>query len=264
MIFQRRVDAFMDARQRARESIAPEHILDPRIRAISGALLAARIRELRPHAAEGDVFSPAMSAVIRERLARAFDPTEVDITLSSLYAEGLPTSTAVRINHGCARDVLVAAPVGVLGALPPLPGVLSYRLAGRDLVIWDEEAEIVVDVVREALPEPRIWNFVGVSSFELRERIRRSLQMSGVTPIDLLDEMDDHALTGWQPMVGEPFCWDASGVMPPTVLGALPALPQPLEYRFAGADLVVVNVHTNLVMGVLNRALPLRATGSRT
>jgi hypothetical protein len=45
----------------------------------------------------------------------------------------------------------------LLGALPPVPGALGYRLIGRDLVLWDEDAGLVVDVVVEALPEPRIW-----------------------------------------------------------------------------------------------------------
>jgi NhaA family Na+:H+ antiporter len=264
MVFQRHVDAFMALRQRAREGVAPDQILNPRIRAISGALLAARVRELRPEATEGEVFTAAMSALIRERLRRAFDPREVDGMLSQLYLEGTPAFTEVRINHGCARDVLVAPPVGVLGALPPLPGVLGYRLAGRDLVMWDEEAEIVIDVVREALPAPRVWDFLDVSSFELRQRIRHALETAGLNPIDLREEMDDDAPADWRPVIGEPFCWDASGVMPPTLLHALPDLPKPLEYRFVVSDLVVVNVDNGFVEGVLYDALPRRATAPRT
>jgi hypothetical protein len=61
-------------------------------------------------------------------------------------------------------------------------------------------------------------------------------------------------------MVGDRFWWGASGVMPPTLLRDLPPLPVPLEYRFAGADLVVVNVDTSIVLGVLTDALPRHAT----
>jgi hypothetical protein len=204
-----------------------------------------------------------MSALIRHRLHRAFDPTEVDALLSNLYPEGPPPATAVRVNAGCANDFAVAPPVGVLAALPPVPGILGYRLVGLDIVLWDEEALIVIDIVRDALPEPRVWNFVAISSFEVRRLIRESLRNIGVDPADLAEEMESEAPEGWRALVGEPFCWGASGGMPATVLHALPRLPGPLEYRFAGADLVVVNVETGVVMGILHDALRRRAIGAR-
>ena len=136
LVFERHVKAYLDLRERAREDVAPEHIIDPRIREISGVLLAARIREMRPHAAEGDVFSEPMAALIRERLHRAFDAIEVDVMIEPLYPEGLPAANAARINSGCAKDVLIVPPVGVLAALPPVPGVLwvsSLRTRPRAL-----------------------------------------------------------------------------------------------------------------------------------
>jgi hypothetical protein len=162
VLFANRIDAYLALRTDARTGLAPHEIIDPRIRAISGALLAARLRELRSGAAEGDLFTVPMSASIRARLRRCFDPTEVDALLAQRYGEGLPAANAVRINFGCARDVAVSPPVSVLSALPPLPGVLGYRLVGRDIVLWDEEADIALDVVRNALPEPGVGDFVGI------------------------------------------------------------------------------------------------------
>jgi NhaA family Na+:H+ antiporter len=261
--FQNHLAAYLDIRQRARDDIAPGQIIDSRIREIGAALLGARVRELRRHAAEGDVFSSGMTEVIRDRLHRTFDDVDVDAMLSSLYGLELPAFEAT-VNFGCASDVLVFPPMSVLVALPPVPGSLGYRLAGRHLVLWDEEARIVVDIIRDALPPPRIWDFVNVSSFELRRQIRDSLQRAGLDPARLLDEIEYEAPEGWHAVAGEPFCWAASGVMPPTVLHALPALPPPLEYRFAGSALVVVNLHSGLVMGVLEAALPPRARGPRS
>jgi hypothetical protein len=207
MVFERHVNAYLELRQRAHEEIAPEHIIDPRIREISGALLAARVRQMRAHAMEGDVFTAPMTAVIRDRLHRGFEPTEVDVMLEQLYSESLPPDV-VRINVGCSKDVLVVPPANVLSALPPLPTSLSYRLAGLDVVLWDEDVGIVVDIVRDALPVPRVWDFVAASSFELRDRIRESRRA-----IDL------------------------AAMMPPTILHTLPGLPAPLEYRFVRSDL---------------------------
>ena len=126
-------------------------------------------------------------------------------------------------------------------------------------MLWDEEAAIVVDVVRQALPEPRIWYFLDVSSVELRRVISESLRRSGLDPVALLEENEAEAPKGWGALPGEPFCWDASGVMPPTLLQDLPPLPGRLEYRFVGPDLVVVNVDTAIVLGILRDALPRRA-----
>ena len=41
-------------------------------------------------------------------------------------------------------------------ALPDLPAELEYRFVGRNLVLLDAEATLVVDVLREALPAPRV------------------------------------------------------------------------------------------------------------
>jgi hypothetical protein len=39
----------------------------------------------------------------------------------------------------------------VINALPPLRGELQYRIVGRDLVLVDVHANLVVDILREAL-----------------------------------------------------------------------------------------------------------------
>ena len=40
----------------------------------------------------------------------------------------------------------------VLAALPPLPHELQYRFVGRDLVLVDTHADLVVDILRNAVP----------------------------------------------------------------------------------------------------------------
>jgi hypothetical protein len=50
------------------------------------------------------------------------------------------------------------------------------------------------------------------------------------------------------------FPWGAANAMWPTALGVLPLLPEELEYRFVGADLVLVDTHANLVVDILTKA----------
>jgi hypothetical protein len=42
----------------------------------------------------------------------------------------------------------------LLQVLPPLPRELEYRFVDRDLVLIDIHADLVVDILKEALPEP--------------------------------------------------------------------------------------------------------------
>ena len=43
----------------------------------------------------------------------------------------------------------------LLAVLPPLPVVLSYRFAGRDLLLLDRTTGVILDFVDNALPPPR-------------------------------------------------------------------------------------------------------------
>jgi hypothetical protein len=265
--FDASVARYLAVRERLRSSITPEHIIDPNIREISGALLAARIQEARGEAAATDVFTPAMSERIREALRRSFDATEVDALLAASYPRGLPAPDAAQLSASYADTVAVRVSAAILAALPAIPlPELGYRLIGRDLVLWDEDAEIVVDIVAEALPAPRIWPFLDMSSLELRACVARALGDARLDGGALVDEMLDDTLDGaTSPEVGEPFSWRLGNMMPPAVLHALPQLPAPLQYRFAAADLVVIDTRTNIVVGILSDALPAggRAT-SRT
>jgi hypothetical protein len=263
--FDASVAQYLAVRERLRSSLMPEHIIDPHIREIGGALLAAKIQSARGEAAVGDVFTPAMSDWIRDALHRSFDGAEVDALLAERYPRGLPDPDTAQLSETYADTVAVRTPAAILAALPSVPiPELGYRLIGRDLVLWDEEAAIVVDIVFEALPPPRIWTFLDVSSLELRACVVRALGEARLDGGALVDEMLADTLDGaTPPVVGEPFSWRLGNLMPPAVLHALPQLPPPLQYRFVAADLVVINTQTNIVVGIMYDALPAggRATG---
>ena len=44
--------------------------------------------------------------------------------------------------------------------------------------------------------------------------------------------------------------------MPPLILDALPRLPEGLEYRFMGNDLILRDTQANLIADVVNGAFP--------
>jgi hypothetical protein len=58
----------------------------------------------------------------------------------------------VTVNEAFPAGVAVLRPPKLVGALPPLPAELEYRVVGRDLALVDLRANLVVDVLRRALP----------------------------------------------------------------------------------------------------------------
>jgi hypothetical protein len=58
------------------------------------------------------------------------------------------------------------------------------------------------------------------------------------------------------PEVHARFPWRSGSFMPAAVIAALPELPPELQYRFVGADLVLVDIGAGLVVDVLRGALP--------
>lgn len=259
--FEASVGDYLALRQRLHSTIMPEHIVEPHIREISGALLAARIREARRGATTGAVFTAMMSDWIRDALHQTFDGTDVDALLADWYPHGFPEPGTARPNASYAETIVVRPPAVVLAVLPPVPmPALGYRLIGRDVVLWDEEAALAVDIVFEALPAPHIWPFLEVNSLEIRACIARALAAAHLDAQTLVEDMlADTLADALPPTLGEPFPWGLGTIMPPSVLHALPALPPHLEYRFAVTDLVVIDTRTNIVVGIMHEALPRRA-----
>jgi hypothetical protein len=118
--------------------------------------LADRIREARPHAREGDIFDPAVSHFLRIRIETTLRDHEIDLgeLLADIMADVPPGTERPRVNERFPWEWGAAVPLCVLEVLPELPEDLEYRFAGRDLVLVDIHAELVVDLMFGALPPP--------------------------------------------------------------------------------------------------------------
>lgn len=90
----------------------------------------------------------------------------------------------------------------------------------------------------------------------LRSRIAEALDARGLTAAQViaasLEEADEEAPL---PVVNGRFPWTRGAEMFPCVLNALPDLPDELQYRIVGRDLVLVDVHANLVVDILRNAV---------
>lgn len=119
--------------------------------------MQAGIRAARPDARPGSIFTPAVSGLIRTRLQQRLAVCEytVEEVLAFLNEERLPGAQEPRVNGPFPWTVGSAMWPTLLAALPPLPPQLQYRFFDRDLVLIDIDADLVVDVLKNALPAPR-------------------------------------------------------------------------------------------------------------
>jgi hypothetical protein len=152
--FLRAVDDYLVV-QRLVGPLEPDNLCLPDDAYASARALAAVPLDERPAQREGDVFSPDVADLFRDRIAWAFRHSEFQAPdlAARLNAEELRTPPIV---------VNKPLPWGAGGAtftwrlamlpLPTLPEGLEYRLIGHALVLVDLRANIVVDVLRDAVP----------------------------------------------------------------------------------------------------------------
>ena len=68
----------------------------------------------------------------------------------------VPRQAPLRVNVAYPeRAALATVPPLILNRLPPLPDGIEYRFMGRDLILRDTNANLIVDFIHEAVPAIR-------------------------------------------------------------------------------------------------------------
>ena len=115
--------------------------------------MASELQTARANAREGDIFTPEVAALLRTRVAdalaaRGFLPEEM-VAATLEEADGDAALPVVNGRFPWRRGAAMWP--CVLDALPRLPHELEYRFVGRDLVLVDTHADLVVDILRNAV-----------------------------------------------------------------------------------------------------------------
>ena len=164
--FTKRLDAYMDIHNDVERRLAAQWVFDdPEDLFYAMRAMQSGIRVARPDARPGAVFTPDVSALIRARLAQRLIICNysVEDVLEFLNEERLPGVPEPRVNEPFPWSAGSSMWPTLLAALPPLPSELQYRFFDRDLVVIDMHADLVVDVMKNALPAllhpRRRWRF---------------------------------------------------------------------------------------------------------
>jgi len=114
--------------------------------------LARKIREARSTAQQGAIFSPEIMREFHRLIGLAMQGTNsADIKKSLARSE--PVRVPLKVNEAYPPNIpLQSTPATILLNLPRLPQELEYRIAGHALVLRDAVANIVVDLMPDAIP----------------------------------------------------------------------------------------------------------------
>lgn len=150
--FQKRVEAYMKIHNEAEGKVPNLKRTDDPVEITKREqALAAMIMTLRANAPPNEIFAKeyapyfvkivkddfaSRSAADRKALVHEL-PKHVKVDVNTPYPTTLP---------------LITFPAGLLRKLPDLPPELEYRIVGRNLILRDVKANLIVDVLRDVVP----------------------------------------------------------------------------------------------------------------
>ena len=153
--FGERVAAYATLRQDLDLSLPPAYAWPRGVRGTlqARATLAAAIKTARPNARQGEFFSPGVADIFRRTIADALSGVDSDAFFESLYeGDAVPAGLLPRVHDTYPEWATHEVPLVVLERLPLLPDELEYRLIGQTLVLWDIDADLILDVLPDAIP----------------------------------------------------------------------------------------------------------------
>ena len=153
--FGKRLQAYLDLRSKADNGLPKlKETDDPAKITAHEVALGDSVRKLRATAKPGDVFGTDMTPLILE-IVRADWKKRPPADRAAVLAE-MPKPFVPKVNMRYpVEQPLMTFPPNLLKQLHQLPDDLEYRFVGRDLILRDVKANIVVDVIRHALPSVR-------------------------------------------------------------------------------------------------------------
>jgi hypothetical protein len=139
----------------SQEALLPplKQTVNPELIAAHQSALGRKIREARPQAKAGDVFTPAALKSFQDVIQTAMQGprgANADATMK----QGAPLAeTSVIVNQTYPDGVpYTTVPPTLLLVFPKLPDEVVYRVVVHDLVLLDLKANLVVDVMPGIIP----------------------------------------------------------------------------------------------------------------
>lgn len=115
-------------------------------------LVAEKIQSARAQAKPGDIFTPQVAEVFKQLIRDSFKADDGKQIKKSLRHAEPVNGVIAKINHRYPRGVpLQSMPPSLLQNLPELPKDLDYRIVNHDLILRDVQANLVIDILPNAI-----------------------------------------------------------------------------------------------------------------
>jgi hypothetical protein len=152
--FKTRLDQYLALRRKAMgEGSAPAPKQSNKPAEINAAedRVAVAIRAARADAKQGDIFTPDVQAAFRKLLAPELKG-EDGAHAKDVLKDDAPTGVPLKVN-GKYPDgqSFPSVPSKLLFNLPKLPMEVEYRIIGKNLILRDTSADIIVDYMMNAI-----------------------------------------------------------------------------------------------------------------
>jgi hypothetical protein len=152
--FKQGIDKYMDLHNRL-EKKAPrlKETEDPAKIKASQDALAALIRAERANAKQGEIFTPPVGAAFRRLMYPEIKGPDGAQTKKAIKDDAPPPGEVVlKVNAKYPETApLPTVPPNLLANLPQLPEDLEYRIVGRNLILRDVHANVIVDFLPKAI-----------------------------------------------------------------------------------------------------------------
>jgi len=151
--FEGRVQKYLDLHKTAditkKPTDSPDKLVDQKQQA------EEKIQQSRPGAKQGDIFTSQIGAYFKKQITATLSGPQGDKVRASLRrAEPLP-DLRLQVNQPYPANLpLQSTPPTLLLNLPRLPGELQYRIVGSTLLLFDTAANLIVDLLPNAVSKP--------------------------------------------------------------------------------------------------------------
>ena len=145
--FQKRLDAYMELHHKLEGPLPPMQVTKDmeEVRRLK-ATLRGRIIDAR--GTKGTLITPALVEVFRQVIGSTLTLADVVNVSEDLLEHTPPRMPKVRANAPLPPNApFVTIPPPLLRALPHLPPELRYVALSGALIIWDQHADLVVDIM---------------------------------------------------------------------------------------------------------------------
>jgi hypothetical protein len=150
--FKMRVDEYLSVRKKAKGDAPPlKQTPDPAEIRVATEALATAVRAARPDARQGDIFTPEIQMTFRHLLSPELKGQEGQHAKKVLKDDapiGVPLKVNAKYPDGKSFPTV---PANLLLNLPKLPSEVEYRIIGKNLILRDPGADLIVDFMLDAI-----------------------------------------------------------------------------------------------------------------